>query len=100
MRKIRDNALIYYSVIVNMFIAIIEDGFIATQYKSRFDWLKRGRGLDDPPPENPKQPLPSEKSPIDKNESMSMYRKQSNDGSITPNNLTNRNMSMGSKQGE
>lgn len=38
--------LITNRVIVNMFVAIIEDGFIATQYKSRFDWLKRGKGIE------------------------------------------------------
>ncbi|CDW71109.1 UNKNOWN [Stylonychia lemnae] len=34
-----------YAVIVNMFIAIIEDGFMDTKYSSRFDWLKRNNGI-------------------------------------------------------
>lgn len=33
-------------MIVNTFIAIIEDGFIDTKYQSRFDWLKKGKGIN------------------------------------------------------
>lgn len=30
-----------------MYIAIIEDGFIETKYASRFDWLKKGKKIEE-----------------------------------------------------
>eukprot|EP00347_Sterkiella_histriomuscorum_P022333 403330850 len=100
-----------YAVIVNMFIAIIEDGFLSTKYKSRFAWLKNkqsnnkeGVKEEEKLKNNGEEP---DKSPINgqqqHNNSISMFsngRQQSMDGNNLSMATFDRKLSVSSKQME
>ncbi len=57
--------LIIYRVIVNVFVALVGDGFGETKYKSRFEWLKKSKVQTDDETQSLKKETRDEKREYD-----------------------------------